>query len=99
MMKKTIFLLTCILFSLSAFAQRIALNKSVVMDIPKNLNKISREQALAHAKEKFKGDKMISGFYSDMDTTNGHLYQIDDIITQDRDPSNDRRMPSFATQI
>jgi len=66
-MKKTIFLLTGILLSLNTFAQRIALNKAVGFDVPKNLNKITKEQALAHAAKKFKGDKMVLDFYTGID--------------------------------
>jgi hypothetical protein len=81
-MKKILFILTAVLFSLSTFAQRVAFNKSIGIEMPKNLNKISKEQALSHANEKFKGDKIASSFYTDIDTSNSRLYQVGDIIVE-----------------
>ena len=85
-MKQTIILLTGILFSLSTFAQRIALNKVVGFEIPKDLHVITREQALAHASEKFRGNKMALEFYAGIDTSNERLYKVDDIIIDLKSP-------------
>lgn len=80
-MKKLIFILIGIIFSLSTFAQRVAFNKSVAIDMPKELQKVTKEQAQAHANEKFKGNKALLSF-SDIDTTNSRLYKVDDVIIQ-----------------
>lgn len=78
-MKKILFIITGILFSLNTFAQRISLNKSISVDIPKGGQKITKEQAIIHARTKFNNNKIILGHFANTPVGN-RLYKIDNVV-------------------
>ncbi len=78
-MKKITFLIATILYSLNVLSQQVALNNVVGIDLPNGAQKITKEQALAHAGKKFNNDKMVLNSYANMHTGR-ILYKFDDIV-------------------
>ncbi len=77
-MKKIIFLIAAILFSLNTFAQQVALTDAISIDIPMGAQKITKEQVIAYVIKKFNPEKLILDNYTDLPAR--HSYKIDDVL-------------------
>jgi|GEM_PF-2647861 len=77
-MKKIIFLISAVLYSLASVGQQVALNNEVSINIPKEAKKITKEEALAHAGRRFNSDKYV--LKSINDRTTRYTYKVNDIL-------------------
>lgn len=76
-MKKIIFLLACITFSVACLGQEIALSNTVNIKAPKGMSKLTAEHISGFTKEKF-GDK--KALMTMVDNNPKHAYRIDNIL-------------------
>jgi len=77
-MKKLIFLTAALICSLTTMAQRVALNDGVSIETPAGGEQITKEQALAHAGNRFNNDKMALRSVRDIHAK--YIYKVDDIL-------------------
>ena len=78
-MKKIVFLIVCIIYGFSCFGQQVVdLNGLASINLPDGAKKISKEQALSHASERFNNDKIVLGSISRRATD--HIYKVDNIL-------------------
>ncbi|SDQ00462.1 hypothetical protein SAMN05428975_5404 [Mucilaginibacter sp. OK268] len=76
-MKKVIFLLISIIYSLSSVAQQTSLNEMVSIQLPVGAKKLNNEQAMAFINNKFGSDVAASNI---LKTNPEHVYLINDIL-------------------
>lgn len=77
-MKKIVFLIMAVIYSLSTIAQQVALNDRVSIELPAGARKITRDEGMTHVGKKFNNDKMA--LTSIRLIRAGHLYKVDDIL-------------------
>jgi len=78
-MKKILFITATILYSISCLGQqKIALNNIININIPDHSQKITKDQALSHSKEKFRNDKIVTDDIAR--NSSAYIYKVDDII-------------------
>jgi len=57
-MKKLLFLIVSLTYSLACTAQKIALSKTININLPSKSEKLSKDQILAFVSERFKNDEI-----------------------------------------
>ena len=83
-MKKILFLISGLSYSVVAFAQQVALNNTISIVVPKGAQKIDGELASTHIREEFNNNKILQNFYANSDVNNEYLYKVEDIVIEVR---------------
>jgi|SRR6185312_9490456 len=77
-MKKTVFLMLSVIYSITTSAQQTQLSSSISINIPSDAQKLNKNEALAHARKKFNNDKIA--LLSVGQIRDDHVYKIRDIL-------------------
>ncbi len=77
-MKKIIFLIVGIIYTLTCLGQQIVLSDAVNISLPARAEKLSKEQVSSFTNKRFKNDKIALNTIANTHTP--HLYKVDNVF-------------------